>query len=259
MGSRFVEIEQRRMIVIGIETSGLHGSISLRKGGRRLEFKSLDQVGRRHAQSLVLELRDILQAHDIQPRDVDAVAVSRGPGSFTGLRVGVVCAKTFAYATGCRFVSVDTFAAVAMNCADDIKDVWVLEDAQRGEVFAGRYRRATAKAEAADVWQLQDSIAIVDAESWLKSRSADETLIGRGLQRLDASQTAARCLQDDETCHPGAHRIGERAEWMFEHSAACEPVDFDLWKAVPFYVRRSAAEEKRDELAAGGSQAPIST
>ncbi|HUQ68608.1 MAG TPA: tRNA (adenosine(37)-N6)-threonylcarbamoyltransferase complex dimerization subunit type 1 TsaB, partial [Planctomycetaceae bacterium] len=86
------------MNILSLETSGLTGSIALDRDGV-VEQRELATAGRRHAQTLVAEMRDLLHAHGLRPADVNAVAVSIGPGSFTGLRVGVVCAKTFAYAT----------------------------------------------------------------------------------------------------------------------------------------------------------------
>ncbi|MBC8113901.1 MAG: tRNA (adenosine(37)-N6)-threonylcarbamoyltransferase complex dimerization subunit type 1 TsaB, partial [Candidatus Saccharimonas sp.] len=116
------------MFVIGLDTSGLVGSVALLCDGELLGERSLGEAGRRHAQSLVLELHELLKSHGAKPRDVKAVAVSKGPGSFTGLRVGLVCAKTFAYATGCQFVAVNTFEAIADNCPTQVRDVWIVEN-----------------------------------------------------------------------------------------------------------------------------------
>ena len=236
------------MILIGIETSGLSGSVALNQDGQCLASRSLDQAGRRHAQALVLELRQLLVDHRLTPKDVDAVAVSRGPGSFTGLRVGLVCAKTFAYATGCQFVAVDTFAAVAMNCLPETCDVWVVEDAQRGELFAGHYARC-----ADDDWTLTSPIEVVCAEEWLALRTADEIIVGRGLLRCDVSLTRARCLTSDEVTRPRATNVASRGERMLLDRSSSNAVDFDFWKAVPFYIRPSAAEEQRDKRDAAGA------
>lgn len=234
------------MLVIGIETSGLSGSVALNRDGHCLESRSLEQAGRRHAQTLVLELHQLLAGHHLTPREVEAVAVSRGPGSFTGLRVGMVCAKTFAYATGCRFVAVDTFAAVAMNCPPDTTDVWVVEDAQRGDLFAGRYRRGDD-----GDWEQASPIEMVSAEQWLPLRSPNETITGRGLLRCDLSLTRARCLTGEEIMRPGAAAVASRGERMLVHRHSATDVDFDLWKAIPFYIRPSAAEELREKRDAG--------
>ena len=207
------------MFVIGLETSGFVGSIALRRDGQLLEERWLGQAGRRHAQSLVLELRELLHAHGAKPRDVQAIAVSKGPGSFTGLRVGLVCAKTFAYATGCRFVAVDTFEAIAENCPSDVSDVWIVENAQRGDFFVGAYARDGATPPDTAVreplastrsWRLTAPVQIVSAEEWLASRTTLDTITGPGLTDHAGVAVSARLFTDEAISKPRAepHRSG---------------------------------------------------
>ena len=85
------------MKILAIETSGFEGSIALSENSDVLAQRELARAGRRHAQTLVLEVAELLESHSLQPDQIDVVAVSHGPGSFTGLRVGVVFAKTFAW------------------------------------------------------------------------------------------------------------------------------------------------------------------
>lgn len=101
------------MLTLGIDTSGLGGSIAIARDGNCLAERALSRTGRRHARTLVAELKALFDDTRLRPHDCNTVAVSIGPGSFTGLRVGVVCAKTFAYATRCTLVAVDTHLAVA--------------------------------------------------------------------------------------------------------------------------------------------------
>jgi tRNA threonylcarbamoyladenosine biosynthesis protein TsaB len=229
------------MLVIGIETSGLNGSVALNRDGRCLESRRLDQSGRRHAQSLTLELRQLLRDHQATPRDVDGVAVSRGPGSFTGLRVGLVCAKTFAYATGCRFVAVDTFAVVAENSPTDVNDVWIVEDAQRGDLFAGRYQRSIDQE-----WEQVSPIEIVESDNWPPLRSKDSIVSGRGLLRIDHTYVTCRCLMDEDLTRPTAAIVALLGERRLRAAPEADDSNFDFWKAIPFYLRPSAAEEQRD-------------
>ena len=229
------------MLVVGLETSGFVGSVALVREGALLEQRSLGEAGRRHAQSLVLELHGLLQSHGAKPREVKAIAVSKGPGSFTGLRVGLVCAKTFAYATGCQFVAIDTFEAVADNCPIGVRDIWIVESAQRGDFFVGRYARDDAGS-----WRQAAPIQTVAAEEWLAARMPDETITGPGLAHADLQAVRARLLTDEAVARPRADsiaRLGQRR--LLDRIADSFPDDFDYWKAVPFYIRPSAAEEKR--------------
>ncbi|MBS0201506.1 MAG: tRNA (adenosine(37)-N6)-threonylcarbamoyltransferase complex dimerization subunit type 1 TsaB [Planctomycetes bacterium] len=229
------------MLVIGIETSGLNGSVALNRDGQCLESRRLDQAGRRHAQSLTLELRQLLRDHQATPQDVQVIAVSRGPGSFTGLRVGLVCAKTFAYATGCQFVAVDTLAVIAENCPPDINDTWVVEDAQRGDLFAGRYQRSSE-----NHWEQVSPVVVVASDSWLPQRTKLETVCGRGLLRHDHSELSCRCLVEESFTRPRAEVAAFLGERRLLTTHRSDDPDFDFWKSIPFYIRPSAAEEQRD-------------
>src|SRR5437773_12528724 len=96
-----------------LETSGRVGQVALARGATLLRTQRLDEA-RRHARDLAPAVAQLLQAERWQPRDLDAVLVSRGPGSYTGLRVGIMSAKALAYAVGCLLLAVDTFAAIAL-------------------------------------------------------------------------------------------------------------------------------------------------
>src|SRR5205814_2216971 len=99
--------------VLILETSGRAGSVALAAGESLLCTRRLDET-RRHARDLAPAVRELFHTQGWKPRDIQAVFVSRGPGSYTGLRVGITSAKVFAYATGCALVGVDTFSAIAM-------------------------------------------------------------------------------------------------------------------------------------------------
>ncbi|WP_010584356.1 tRNA (adenosine(37)-N6)-threonylcarbamoyltransferase complex dimerization subunit type 1 TsaB [Schlesneria paludicola] len=228
------------MFVLGIETSGLDGSIALLRGHECLGERALNQTGRRHAQALVLDIGELLTAQGLTARDLASVAVSRGPGSFTGLRVGMVCAKTLAYATGCQFISVDTFQAIAENVPRQIERVTVVEDAQRDDLFAGDYQRLPT-----GEWQMVSPIQIVSVEDFLRDH-AQRVVVGPGLKKLDADQIASHWLTAPEMSQPRAAVIASLGHHLLTSASdAGRAHDSDFWKASPFYLRMSAAEEKR--------------
>lgn len=223
------------MIVLGIETSGPMGSIALRRDGRCLEERVLPELGRRHAQSLVPEVANFLQRHALEPTAIDAVAVSVGPGSFTGLRVGVTFAKTFAYAAGASLVAVDTFLAVAANTpAEDSVDV--VADAQRRGLMLGEYVRGGDGR-----FQRRGEIRLVASEELPQLVARDSLLTGPGLTRIVPG--------DEWTCRtaplhlrtPRASLVAELGEWRFQGGNFA-----DIRSLEPVYVRKSAAEEKRE-------------
>lgn len=88
------------MLLLAVEASTHTGTLSLSDDNRVIAERVLAAEGRRHAQTLVQDVSQLLSEHGRTAADLRAVAVSVGPGSFTGLRVGVVFAKTYAWAAG---------------------------------------------------------------------------------------------------------------------------------------------------------------
>ena len=169
-----------------------------------------------HSARLTPLIEDVLRRADVESSALDAVAVSMGPGSYTGLRIGVSTAKGWALSTGADLVGVPTLAAYAaqlrpMTVPGDV--VAALLDARRDEVYAGAFRRTGdglvehAPTNALTVDALSEWIGTVDGRLWFvgdggeKSRAA---LDGVGTDRLllppdEVTPSAAwvgRCGQD---------------------------------------------------------------
>src|SRR4051812_15442202 len=105
---------ERTQRILLIETSGRVGVVGVAEGDRALARRTLDPA-RRHARDLAPAVKDLLEEVGWAAGDVTAVFAGRGPGSYTGLRVGMMAAKAFAYARKCDFVAVDSFAAIAAH------------------------------------------------------------------------------------------------------------------------------------------------
>jgi tRNA threonylcarbamoyladenosine biosynthesis protein TsaB len=164
------------------------------------------------------------------------VAVTIGPGSFTGLRVGVTAAKTFAYATGCQCLGVDTLEVLAeqalalrqVNC-----EVHAVLDAQRKELFLARFRPAEG-----GPMRLDDN-RIVSIDGWLAALAPGTLVTGGGVERLLDWLPAGVIVAPPHVRQPQAVAVG-RLAWR-QYLAGRRD---DLWKLAPKYLRLSAAEEK---------------
>src|SRR5688572_8737443 len=94
-----------------LETSCRRGLVAVADGDRALAVRALDE-SRRNARDLAPAVAALLAEQGWKARQLEVVIVSVGPGSYTGLRVGIMSAKALAYATGCALVGVETFAVV---------------------------------------------------------------------------------------------------------------------------------------------------
>ena len=110
--------------------------MSLAKNGNTILTKEIAEQGYSHAEKLHVFMEEILNETDISARDLKAVAVSKGPGSYTGLRIGVSSAKGLCYALGIPLISVSTLQVLAKQVAIENGFVVPMIDARRMEVYS---------------------------------------------------------------------------------------------------------------------------
>lgn len=126
-------------LVLNIETATTNCSVSLSKDGETLVLKEDNSAGYSHAELLHVFVKAVFEATDIQPQDIDAVAVSKGPGSYTGLRIGVSAAKGLCFALGKPLISISTLESLAHQVKAEKGYVIPMLDARRMEVYSAVY------------------------------------------------------------------------------------------------------------------------
>jgi tRNA threonylcarbamoyladenosine biosynthesis protein TsaB len=225
------------MRIIVIETSGRHGSVAALHGEGG-DISCMNQImlppGERTARSLAPALRDLLQRAGWEARSVELVAVTSGPGSFTGLRIGVTTAKTLAYAVGAEILGVDTLDVLAAQAPAPAGRLWPIIDAQRQEVFTASF----AVSQDGAPRRLSDTVVMKD-EKWLAELRAADHVTGPALRTLAARLPADVIAAPDELWQPTATAVGKVAWRAFQAGQRD-----DVWKLLPHYHRLSAAEEK---------------
>lgn len=129
-------------LILNIDTATTTGSVSLSRDGAAVQTL-VNEKQQDHAAAMILFVQQILKEQGIAPTQLDAVAVSAGPGSYTGLRVGVATAKGLCYAWNKPLLAVSTLQMMAQGLIADVKDEQALYcpmlDARRQEVFTALY------------------------------------------------------------------------------------------------------------------------
>jgi tRNA threonylcarbamoyladenosine biosynthesis protein TsaB len=227
------------MKILAFETSGLLGSVALLE---TVDGKLVSTIERetpadqRTARSLLPTTQALLQQNGWRPADIELVAASTGPGSFTGLRIGVVAAKTFAYAVGAKLVGVHTLAALAEPIDASAPRLWTILDAQRQELFAASFDPARSVVD-----QAEPPTDVTPIDDWIARLADGDQIAGPPLAKLRQRLPAGVSIADERLWNPTAAAVGRLGIDLFNRGREISPLEL-----VPDYFRKSAAEEKAD-------------
>jgi tRNA threonylcarbamoyladenosine biosynthesis protein TsaB len=227
--------EREPVRILAIETSGRDASLALRvacdgDGAARLVGEVAVTGPERTAQILAPRLNELLQSTGWPATTIRLVIVAVGPGSFTGLRIGVTTAKTLAYAVGAEVIGVNTLAVIACQAPRSAAPLWVVMDAQRQELFAAKF-----DGERKPIGETQ----ILAQAEWLSALAPGDRVTGPGLKRMRPLLPTGVEVVDESHWQPKAAAVGQLG-WRDYRAGRRD----DLWKLVPLYYRPSAAEEK---------------
>ena len=126
------------MKILGIDTSGLVGTVAIADGDLLTAQFSI-QYKTTHSEILMPMLEDISKKINLDLKTIDAIAIAKGPGSFTGLRIGSATVKGLALALNKPVIAVPTVDALAYNLYGNEKIICPMMDARRNQVYTGIY------------------------------------------------------------------------------------------------------------------------
>ena len=229
--------------ILALETSGLTGGVAA-----AIDDKVLAEIDlgprRRSAQSLAPAIKAILEQLGWQPRDVGLVAVTAGPGSFTGLRIGVTTAKVFAYATKAEVLGISTLEVIAAAAPPEIERLSVAIDAQRGDVAAQEFERRSAGG-----FEPLGPDRLIPLADWLTGLPPGFAVSGPVLRKWIEPFRPGIEVLPAELWQPTAANVARLA-----HRDYCAGRRDDPWRLSPVYSRPSAAEEKLPKSDASGGR-----
>ena len=237
------------MILLAIDTSTQRAALALARPGLESRVPPPDaDPGRasRHGRGLIPAISALLAAEGLTVADLGAIAVGLGPGSYTGLRIGLTAAKTLAYAAKKPLVAIDSLEAIARNAPEDAPKVVVAVDAQRGDAYLADFARESPGAPPRRLGPTR----IEAVEPWARALDPRTLVLGPALDRLLADWPESTRLGTIDQGHPDSARLIPLAREALEAGRALDPFFVE-----PIYLRRSAAEdqwERRGKAPAGG-------
>jgi tRNA threonylcarbamoyladenosine biosynthesis protein TsaB len=230
------------MRLLAVETSTLTGAVALVDGGAVVaEFRV--SVAVTHGERLMVAIDSTLQSARWQLGDVEAFAVALGPGSFTGLRIGVSTVKGLAFATGKPVVGVPTLDALAWRLPFCACLVCPVLDAKKDEVYTAVYRTLEGRLE--HLWAPRAVAPITLAEELRAATQEPIVFLGDGVAPfgpilLEILGARAHLAPADLRL-PSAVTVAELGGWALARGEATDPASL-----VPLYLRPSEAELARE-------------
>jgi tRNA threonylcarbamoyladenosine biosynthesis protein TsaB len=225
------------MIILAVETSTMLGGVAVMDSETGLIAEIRLNVKTTHSERLMTAISQVLSQSGIDLSRIDAFAVASGPGSFTGLRIGLSTVKGLSYATGKPIVTVPTLEAFAWNFPYCMHPVCLMLDARRGEVYSALFR-----------WQDERFIREIEEvsiapENLLSMMNGDVLFAGEGVlvyrDNIEKAMGRRAWIAPADKMVPAPSNIALLGLKKAEQGEFTDPFD-----AVPFYIRRSEAEVK---------------
>lgn len=226
------------MKVLAIDTANQGLGVALVEEGK-VVGNYLGMASKNHSVTLMPAIDFVMKANKWSPKDLDRIVVAKGPGSYTGLRIGVTTAKTLAWTLGIDLVGVSSLAAVASNSKGYEGLIVPLFDARRLNVYTGAYKWVKGELETI----IEDRHSSL--ENWLDclvTQFSDETIRFVGTDAVLFEEMIKEKLPKAEFVSAGG--VNEvNASSLALLGQEMEPVD-SIEAFVPVYLKKVEAEEK---------------
>lgn len=218
------------MVVLGIETATSVLSVGLVSEGKILKELFMDE-NYAHAERLPEFIQKVLSETQIKGETLNLIAVSNGPGSFTGLRIGLAVAKGLAFGWQCPIMAVPTLDGMALQIPLEHKYGVVLLTARKGEVYQAVYQNNE------NLWERLGEVECIKDNDWGSNLVFDEmAIVGEGAVRIKDNiepQFSKAVIYDKETVRPNGGMIAKLGEKMYLQGDRTS-----LSSVVPFYHKR---------------------
>lgn len=210
--------------ILNIETATKNCSVALAKEGKTIFYKEIAEEGYSHAERLHVFIEEIIKEVGITLQDLSAVAVSQGPGSYTGLRIGVSAAKGLCYALNIPLIAIDTLQALASQVTISNGLIIPMIDARRMEVYSAVF--------APNLEQKREVLAEIITENSFENLQETLYFIGDCAEKCKSVLTKENYIFLDEIVYPSAK---EMSFLSFEKFKKSDTVDVAYFE--PYYLK----------------------
>lgn len=217
------------MFILGIETTGKIGSVAIiDENGRTVNRVTTDSMS--HLRELVPMIKELVDELGISLNELDAIAVSVGPGSFTGIRIGLATAKTLAQTLGKKCISVNSLE-IFKEKADSDNKVSVIYNARRGQVYGAIYGNDGSEILAPGPYMLDEVLEVAEEYDDIKWYGDGVIAYADRLSSMNIAEVDEMNQSADMVCRCACLKLEDG-----------ELLDFD--QLEPEYMRLPEAEQK---------------
>ena len=210
-------------LILNIETATKNCSVCIAKDGATMAIREYAGEGYAHAEKLHVFIEEVLKEAGKAYNDIDAVAVSMGPGSYTGLRIGVSAAKGLCYALGVPLIAIDTLELLAYKITIENGVIIPMIDARRMEVYTAIFDAAHKKIRETEAEIITDT-SFADIDGIIH-------LLGDGAAKCKEVLPAGKFVYHD-ALYPSAAQMSALS---FEKYKRSDTVDVAYFE--PFYLK----------------------
>ncbi|APG60379.1 tRNA (adenosine(37)-N6)-threonylcarbamoyltransferase complex dimerization subunit type 1 TsaB [Christiangramia salexigens] len=211
--------------ILCLETATTNCSVGLAKGGKLISLREDNSGNYSHAEKLHVFIDEVLRENNLNTKDLDAIAVSKGPGSYTGLRIGVSSAKGLCFSLDIPLISIPTLDLLAKKLKGKQGIYIPMLDARRMEVYSAVF--------GSDFKQLRDTKAqILDETSFKEYLDESEVhFIGNGVAKFEDIYKHPNAVFHKQQ-FPSAKEMAEIADYKYKKSDTEDVAYFE-----PYYLK----------------------
>jgi len=210
--------------ILNIETATKNCSVTIAKDGKTIANIEAAEEGFSHAEKLHVFIEQSLKEAAISYQDLAAIAVSQGPGSYTGLRIGVSAAKGLCYALGIPLIAVDTLQSLASQAS--VKEGYIIPmlDARRMEVYSAIFT--------SDLNIVRETQAEIITENSFKGINVPIYFVGDCAQKCKSVLNTENFIFLEEIVYPSAKEMSVLSYELYKNKATVDVAYFE-----PFYLK----------------------
>ncbi len=210
--------------ILNIETATKNCSVSLSKDGITLVCKEIAELGYSHAEKLHLFIEEVINEAGISNSDLNAIAVSQGPGSYTGLRIGVSAAKGLSYALQIPLIAVDTLESLAQQVVAKDGLIIPMIDARRMEVYSAVFNHQKEK-----IREVQAQIINEESFAYISEKVY---FIGDSNEKVKSVVTKSNFIFLENHFYPSAKEMSSISYKKFQEKDFVDVAYFE-----PYYLK----------------------